>query len=137
MRSVVNSCAILLLGACAATAPTEHPCGELVELGCSIPTAVQLIEDYQEQASKFHDACVTHDLCYRHGAATYDLSREDCDDEFYENMKVACSGFGGLAILDPEDYAKCKLAAFETAEAVRKHGEEHYRAGTSSVCEYK
>jgi len=136
MRRVIISCAILLLGSCAG-APTEHPCGELVELECSIPTAVLIIEDYREQANKFHDACVTHDLCYRHGAATYDLSREVCDDEFYENMKAACAGFGGLAILDPEDYAKCQLAAVETYQAVRKYGEEHYQSTASTVCEYR
>lgn len=136
MRSVIISCAIVLLGACAA-APTEHPCGEVVELGCSIPTAVLIIEDYREQANKFHDACVTHDLCYRHGAATYDLDRKDCDDGFYEDMKTACSGLGGLGILNPEDYAKCQLAALETYEAVRKHGEERFRSTASTVCEYR
>lgn len=131
------SCLIVLQGACAA-APTEDPCGGSEPLGCSVPKAVLVLsDDLLNQASKFHGACVTHDLCYRYGAATYDLSREDCDDEFYEGMKTACSGFGGLAILDPEDYAKCQLAALETYEAVRKHGEEYFQSTASTVCEYQ
>ena len=52
-------------------------------------------------------------------------------------MKTACSGLGGLAILDPENYAKCNLAAFETYEAVRNHGEEHFQTTASTVCEYR
>jgi coproporphyrinogen III oxidase len=129
---------VALIAGCAATTPATHPCGGSLPVGCSIPTAVVvLIEAYEEQAEKFHGACVIHDFCYRHGAATYDLSREECDQEFYEGMKAACSGLGGLGILDPEDFAKCQLAANQTYEAVREHGEKHYQSSTSTVCEYK
>jgi len=129
---------VTLVAACASTTPVEDPCGGSDPLGCSIPNTVRVLsDDLLQQADKFHPACVTHDLCYRYGAATYGLSREECDDEFYENMKTACSGLGGLAILDPENYAKCNLAAFETYEAVRKHGEEHFQTTASTVCEYR
>jgi hypothetical protein len=128
---------VLSLGACGAT-PPGHGCGGGEPLGCSIPTAVLVVSsDYEEQADKFHDACVTHDLCYRHGAATYGLSREDCDAEFHDNMKAACSGFKGLGVLDPEDFAKCQFAARQTFEAVRTHGEKHYRSASSTYCTYR
>ena len=128
--------AAFLLTACA-TAPTEHPCGELEPLGCSIPEAVLLFEDYAQQADKFHRACVRHDLCYRHGNITYGLTREECDDEFYDMMKDSCAGTANLGLLDPEDYAKCQLAAQQTVAAVRKHGEKHFKLGSGSYCEYK
>jgi hypothetical protein len=127
----------LLSGACTAT-PPSHGCGGTEPLGCSIPIAVLVVSnDYEEQADKFHGACVTHDLCYRHGAATYGLSREECDTEFYGNMKDACIGFKGIGVLDPEDFAKCQFAAKQTFEAVRTHGEKHYRSASSTYCAYR
>lgn len=136
MRIISVAIFLVLFSACAGT-PTEHPCGELEPLGCSIPQSVLLIEEYAQQADKFHDACVTHDLCYRHGNITYGLSREECDSEFYDNMKVACAGTANLGMLDPEDYAKCQLAANRTYAAVKKHGEPHFKLGHGSYCEYR
>jgi coproporphyrinogen III oxidase len=128
---------VVLLCGCASTSSTPR-CGGTEPLGCSIPAAVLVVsKDYEEQADKFHNACVTHDLCYRHGAATYGLSRKQCDDEFYDNMKAACSGFKGLGVLDPEDFAKCQFAAKQTFEAVRTHGEKHFQATTSTYCAYR
>ena len=126
----------LMLG-CSSTS-TAPPCGGTEPLGCSIPAAVLVVsKDYEEQADKFHGACVTHDLCYRHGTATYGLSRKDCDTEFYDNMKAACSGFKGLGVLDPEEFAKCQFAAKQTYEAVRTHGEKHFQSTTSTYCAYR
>ncbi len=126
------------IGACASTAPQESPCGDPEPLGCSIPPAIRAISrEYNEQADKFHSACVLHDLCYRHGAATYDHSRDACDKEFYENMRTACEGPAGLGLLNPEDFAKCRLAALQTYEAVKEQGEKHFRSATSSYCDYR
>lgn len=129
---------LAILTCACATTPPAPACGGGEPLGCSIPTAVLVVSsDYEEQADKFHGACVTHDLCYRHGAATYGLSREECDAEFYDNMKTACSGFKGLGLLDPEDFAKCQFAARQTYDAVRRHGEKHYRLASSTFCAYR
>lgn len=126
----------LTVSACATSGPP--PCGGQEPLGCSIPPAIRVIsEDYDAQADKFHDACVSHDLCYRHGAATYGHSREECDTEFYSNMKSACDGPAGLGVLDPEEFAKCRLAALETYKAVKEHGDKYYRTGTSTYCDYR
>jgi len=137
LKAVSMVILITLITACAST-PKTHPCGGSLPVGCSIPTAVLvLLEPYEEQAAKFDGACVTHDFCYRHGAATYGVSREECDDEFYKNMKAACSGFGNLGFLDPQDFTTCQLAAAETYQAVREHGEKHFQTTTSTVCEYR
>jgi hypothetical protein len=128
----------LAISACASIGPQESPCGDQEPLGCSIPIAIRSISsDYDAQADKFHEACVLHDLCYRYGAATYDLSRDKCDTEFHENMKLACEGPARLGLLNPEDFAKCRLAALQTYEAVRQHGEKHYRSTASSYCDYR
>ena len=137
---------IMRLGACllivsmygCASTSAAPPCGGTEPLGCSIPVAVLVVsKDYEEQADKFHPACVTHDLCYRHGAATYGLSRKECDVEFHDNMKAACTGFKGLGVLDPEGFAKCQFAAKQTYEAVRTHGEKHFRSAGSTYCLYR
>jgi hypothetical protein len=136
LRICVLALVSLVVG-CTSTS-TAPRCGGSQPLGCSIPTAVLVVsEDYDRQADKFHQACVTHDLCYRHGEATYGLTREACDAEFYDNMKDACSGFKGLGVLDPEEFAKCQFAAKQTYEAVRKHGEKHFQSATSTYCLYR
>lgn len=118
------------------TEPT-HPCGAGQPVGCSIPQVVAVLEQkYMKQAGKFHKACVVHDFCYRHGFATYGVNRAQCDTDFYERMKEECAG--GLGILDVKDYSICRVWAKQTYEAVNKHGEPHFRTGTSSTeCEYR
>ena len=115
-----------------------HPCGAGRPVGCSIPEVViAMSEDYADQAKKFHPACVTHDFCYRHGAATYGLDRSACDDQFYEDMKKACGGTGMLGTLDVSQYGICQLAALQTYEAVRRYGESAFLSTTSSYCDYR
>ncbi len=115
-----------------------HPCGGGLPVGCSIPEVVLLLSgDYEKQAEKFHPACVTHDFCYRHGVATYGVTRDECDTVFYNDMKKACKGLGGLSVLDIQGFATCQLAANQTYEAVRRRGEEHFQSTTSTYCEYR
>ncbi|WP_354671185.1 FG-GAP-like repeat-containing protein [Thiohalobacter sp. IOR34] len=54
----------------------------------------------------FHDACVTHDYCYRHGAYTYDKTREECDDQMLDDMFTLCE-----EAWDPARGLKCQAAA--------------------------
>jgi hypothetical protein len=115
-----------------------HPCGGGIPVGCSIPEVVLILsEDYEQQAEKFHPACVKHDFCYRHGFATYGATREECDTVIYEDMKKACGGMGGLGVLDVKEFGICQFAANQTFEAVRRHGEKHFRTTTSTYCEYR
>lgn len=116
----------------------RHPCAGTEPLGCSIPEVVlALSEIHQEQKKKFHNACVSHDLCYRNGYATYGIDRETCDSEFYDDMKAECTSGGGLSVLDIKALGICQLAAVQTYEAVRRYGEHAYRTTTSTYCEYK
>lgn len=116
----------------------QHPCGAGVPVGCSIPEVVRVLSgDYNQQTDKFHPACVIHDFCYRHGFATYGVNREQCDADFYESMKKACSGKGGIGIFDIKENSICRISASQTYEAVRRHGEPHFRTSNSTVCEYR
>ncbi len=116
----------------------EHPCGGGLPTGCSIPEVVLLLStDYERQAEKFRAACVTHDFCYRHGVATYNVTRDECDSDFYDDMKKACKGLGGLNVLDVEEFGKCRIAANQTVATVRRHGEKHFQSNTSTYCEYR
>ncbi len=116
----------------------EHPCGGGKPVGCSIPEVVLVLsEEYADQASKFHSACVTHDFCYRHGLATYGTAREECDSVFYEDMKKECGGTKGLDVLDVPNYAICQVAARQSYEAVRRYGEKAYQTTNSTYCDYR
>ncbi len=118
--------------------PPRHPCGGGEPLGCSIPEVVLVLsDDYKRQADKFAPACRSHDFCYRHGYATYGIERSSCDDDFYEDMQAACASLGPLSVLDAKEFAICQAAAAQTAEAVRRYGEPHFRTATSSYCEYR
>jgi len=115
-----------------------HPCGGELPLGCSIPEVFLILsEEYAQQAEKFHPACVTHDFCYRHGVATYGVSREECDTAIYDDMKNACKGYGGLGVFDVKEFGICQFAANQTYEAIRRHGDKHFQTGTSTYCEYR
>lgn len=116
----------------------EHPCGGGRPVGCSIPEVVLLLsDDFERQAEKFRKPCVTHDFCYRHGAATYGEDRSSCDDDFYEDMKTACNTMGPLSILDAKEFGLCQAAATQTFNAVRRYGEPHFQTVASSYCEYR
>ena len=56
-------------------------------LNCSLPPLVNIFFDGSKDANgkrhlvlqRFRQACVFHDLCYRHGLATYGYNQNDCD----------------------------------------------------------
>jgi hypothetical protein len=56
-------------------------------LNCSLPRGLDVFFDGSPNSSgkrhlvrqRFRQACVFHDLCYRHGLATYGYSQNDCD----------------------------------------------------------
>jgi hypothetical protein len=56
-------------------------------LNCSLPPGIDVFFDGSPDASgyrhlvrqQFRQACVAHDLCYRHGLATYGYNQNDCD----------------------------------------------------------
>lgn len=119
------------------TEPT-HPCGGSEPVGCSVPLVVTALStDLENQFEKFHPSCVQHDFCYRHGYATYGMSREQCDQEFYDDMKDRCADGGLLNVLDPEGSGTCRFAAKQMYSAVRRYGKDAYLAGEGTPCEYR
>src|SRR5712691_4109836 len=56
-------------------------------LNCSLPPGFDIFFDASPDAEgrrhlvrqRFRQACVAHDLCYRHGLATYGYTQNDCD----------------------------------------------------------
>ena len=56
-------------------------------LNCSLPALVNSFFDGSKDENdkhhlvlqRFRQACVFHDLCYRHGLATYGYNQNDCD----------------------------------------------------------
>src|SRR5262245_48329664 len=56
-------------------------------LNCSLPSITNILFDGTKDAhgkrhlvlQRFRQACVFHDLCYRHGLATYGYNQNDCD----------------------------------------------------------
>ncbi|MBA2397768.1 MAG: hypothetical protein H0V72_03565 [Bradyrhizobium sp.] len=56
-------------------------------LNCSLPSVVNVFFDGSKDEDgkrhlvlqRFRQACVFHDLCYRHGLATYGYNQNDCD----------------------------------------------------------
>jgi hypothetical protein len=67
-------------------------------LDCSLPPAVHAAFSRRTPAGVkadrvellFGQACVAHDLCYRHGAATYGYSQNTCDMMLSESSFRIC-----------------------------------------------
>lgn len=123
----------------------ESPCGGEKPLGCSIPLLVALAsESHSHYQSKFYDACAQHDYCYRHGAATYGTTRENCDNEFRLDMKNLCpdpavSQLGKVfEVIDGslDSRSTCLSVADDYYHAVRRYGEERFLSSNATYCEY-
>lgn len=123
----------------------ESPCGGEKSLGCSVPFLVNVAsKSHSRYGKKFYDACAQHDYCYRHGAASYGLDRDTCDDEFLANMQNTCPSAAGTTIGkvfevfdDSVDSRQtCLSVADDFYSAVRRYGEEKFLTASSTYCEY-
>lgn len=88
-------------------------------------------------ADLFSMACVRHDGCYRHGRATYGLSRTQCDDMFYSDMLKECPRVTGLvsAVTNGLTAGVCGTFALSYYRAVQNFGDSHYHS-PGTVCHY-
>lgn len=119
----------------------RHPCGGGLPVGCSAPVlktiaAFSESEKVYDAPDELEPACIAHDYCYRHGFATYGVSRKECDDAFYGAMKELCYGPLHLNVLDLKDFSLCMLAAAEINHLVRELGEDAFLQEDSTYCEY-
>lgn len=122
----------------------SSPCGDGKPLGCSVPLWVSLTsEAHEHYRGAFHEACVQHDYCYRHGFNTYGHDRAACDEEFKANMEQTCPKpesklgkavdvlFGGVQSRDT-----CLSVADDFYSVVRRFGADKFQADDGSYCEY-
>jgi hypothetical protein len=69
--------------------------GQGRELSCSIPWLVENVifqrrQGFASISLRMRQACVFHDYCYRHGAATYGYSQADCDYMILDHAYRIC-----------------------------------------------
>lgn len=120
-----------------------YACGDGQPLGCSVPLLATAISDsLGKYKDTFHDACVEHDFCYRHGAKTYGHSRKLCDEQFLNHMKAECPRLGVFQIITSlvdtvSSRGNCLATADQMYLGVRKFGEKHYKDTESTYCEYE
>jgi hypothetical protein len=113
--------------------------GQGAGLNCSLPWGVDGVfrgSKTQQHAipvrQRFRQACVFHDLCYRHGLATYGYSQNDCDELLQEQALRICMSVGGRTQLDA-----CQLDAKKIAFGVKLGGFDSYRGwGQSTYFEF-
>lgn len=73
----------------------------------------------------FFEACKSHDNCYHHEPATNGLSKEDCDEKFYDDMMQVCqSNFF---------YLSCENIAYSFYSAVKYLGDKSWNCSNSYV----
>src|SRR5262245_5565489 len=75
-------------------------------------------------AHLFRQACVFHDLCYRHGLATYGYTQNDCDQMLQEHAARICTNVGGEA---------CQLNAKKVLAGVSNGGFGSYQSSRTST----
>src|SRR5262245_9805806 len=75
-------------------------------------------------AHLFRQACVFHDLCYRHGLATYGYTQNDCDQMLQEQAARICTNVGGEA---------CQLNAKKVLAGVSNGGFGSYQSWRTST----
>lgn len=84
-------------------------------LGCSIPKLVEQFilpreGDNAPVSLQMRQACVFHDYCYRHGAATYNYTQADCDYMLLEHAYRLCR-FTNLASTQSDCVRKARKVA--------------------------
>ncbi|SFH14357.1 hypothetical protein [Methylobacterium gossipiicola] len=102
--------------------------GQGVGLDCSLP-AKSLLERsvFRRNSStaplslQMRQACVFHDYCYRHGAATYGYTQADCDYLLQEQAFRLCPRSNASA-----GVSRCETAAREVTLGVRLGGAESF-----------
>jgi hypothetical protein len=104
-------------------------------LNCSLPRGIDYLFDRLGEGhnssvrQRFRQACVFHDLCYRHGLATYGYTQNQCDQMLQEQAFRICAyvdeGRSGLR--------KCQLDAKKVMAGVRVGGFKSYHGWGSST----
>ncbi|WP_020179280.1 hypothetical protein [Methylopila sp. M107] len=102
-------------------------------LSCSLPGFVERLgfsrDDKTASISlQMRQACVHHDLCYRHGAATYGYGQVDCDILLQQNAFKLCTQIGS----SETSVTQCESEARKIALGVLLGGFDSFRRADSS-----
>jgi hypothetical protein len=105
-------------------------------LNCSLPPGIDLLFSPIESTSirsspvkqRFRQACVFHDLCYRHGLATYGYTQNDCDELLQEQAVRIC-----VSVMQRANLSKCHLDAKKVVAGVKVGGFKFYQGWGSST----
>jgi hypothetical protein len=85
-------------------------------------------------ASRFRQACVMHDFCYRHGAATYGFVQDDCDRNLQEDSFRLCRMVFDTSKHPGTDiFRSCETDAKKILLAVKLGGGQNFRATENST----
>ena len=103
-------------------------------LNCSLPRGLDVFFDGSPDADgrrhlvrqRFRQACVAHDLCYRHGLATYGYSQNDCDRILQNQAFRLCKYIG-------KDSERCQQDSKMILAGVSIGGFDSYRAWDRST----
>ena len=129
---------------CPATGPLDCsvPVEKLALLGAAVGEAA-LPVTAKHYKDNFHESCVTHDYCYRFGAETYGLTRNQCDTNFLNDMRHICKSWdwwGGIKTVASGGLSKagCFAAAEAFHLAVERFGSGAWNdsGNGSRFCEY-
>ncbi len=108
-------------------------------LNCSLPSLTNIFFDGTKDAhgkrrlvlQRFRQACVFHDLCYRHGLATYGYNQNDCDRILQnEAFRLCLYVRNGLA---ESSSARCQTDSKLVLAGVSIGGYGSYRAWDRST----
>ncbi|MEI2267482.1 hypothetical protein [Erwinia sp. CGal63] len=114
--------------------------GQGTGLNCSIPALLAKVafkpaQDGSAIALRFRQACVMHDLCYRHGYATYGYTQADCDSQLQQSAYRLCRQINRQGnSQDPlSAYAACEHEAKEVLLGVTLGGAGSFHSRRSST----
>ena len=68
----------------------------------------------------FHEACIEHDLCYHQPFGASELTKQDCDSLFYQDMLEICKG-------DTTGIKGCNAMAYTFYSAVFYFGKKSWK----------
>ncbi len=75
--------------------------------------------------TKFFQACVIHDLCYHNEPRVSGRTKEQCDQNFYHQMKTICD--------QDQDSGNCKALAWTFYQAVSHFGSSSWSCAKNAV----
>ena len=108
-------------------------------LNCSLPAVTNYFFDHSEDKhgkrhlvlQRFRQACVFHDLCYRHGLATYGYNQNDCDRILQNAAFRLCLYIRSSD--SPNEAARCQTDSKMVLAGVSLGGANAYRAWDRST----